>query len=253
MKRILALFFTVLIGLYASAVSAEGAKLTFAIGEWPPYTGEKIPNFGMVTEIVTAACKAVGLKAEYEFFPWKRAEKNVSIGTYLGTFPYKETKEREGRYLFSETLFSSSFGILMTRKKKTSGGFKYSKVDDFKNHTVGIVTGTDAIRLPLEKIGVLIEEVPGVEQNLQKLKYGRIDFYIDDKAVISQALNQGYTAEQVAEFAFSENDFGGKNDFKIMISLKYPNSKELTERINEGLRKIKETGEYTKILAKYGL
>ncbi len=253
MTRIFSLCFTVLMLMSGLNVFAEEINVKFATGEWAPYTGEKIAEHGMASEIVTAACKAVGLEAEYEFFPWKRAESVVAGGTHFGTFPYKELQEREGNFLFSETLFSSSFGIAMYKQNKGVSGFKYRTMDDLKNYTVGIVTGTDAIRLPLEKMGGKVEEVPGTEQNLKKLAAGRIDFYIDDKAVIYQALQQGYTPEQKAEFLFSEKDFGERNDFKIMISLKYPNSKEIMAKINEGLHKIKESGEQKSILAKYGL
>ncbi len=253
MKRSLPVSFLILMLLSVFDLFAEEARITFATGEWAPYTGEKIADYGMAAEIVTAACKAVGLHAEYEFFPWKRAERGVSLGTHLGTFPYRELPEREGQFLFSKTLFSSSFAIVMHKKNVNSNMFKYSSIDDFKSYTVGIVTGTDAVRLPLVRMGVRVEEVPGAAQNLRKLAAGRIDFYIDDKAVIHQALKQSFSAEQIAEFAFSENDFGVKNDFKIMISLKYPNSRETLAKIDEGLNRIAETGEYNNILAKYGL
>jgi polar amino acid transport system substrate-binding protein len=253
MKKLVSLFLIVLSMMFVGNVLAEGTNLKFAIGEWEPYTGEKIANSGMAAEIVSAACTAVGLKAEYEFFPWKRAENNVLVGSNLATFPYKEIQERMANYSFSDTLFSSSFGILMLKKNTNTTNFKYSKLEDFTNHPVGIVSGTDAIRIPLEKAGIKVEGIPTVDQNIKKLEAGRIDFYIDDKAVIYQALKKNYTAEQMAEFVFSETDFGEKNDFKIMISLKYPDSKVLTGKINEGLKKIKESGEHKKILEKYGL
>jgi len=240
--------------LLTYGVFAQETGIKFAIGEWEPYTGEKIAGNGLAAEIVTAACTAVGLKAEYEFFPWKRAENNVLTGTHFATFPYKELQERLADYWFSsEKLFSSNFGVLMHKKNAKTANFKHSKPEDFNNYSVGIVTGTDAIKLPLKKAGVKVEDVPTADQNLKKLEAGRIDFYIDDKAVIFQALKKTYTAEQMADFVFSGQGFGEKNDFKIMISQKYPNSKELMGKVNEGLNKIAETGEYKKILGKYGL
>lgn len=253
MKTIASFFSIVLSLLFVCSVSAEETKVPFAIGEWEPYTGEKIENSGMAGEIVTAACKAVGLQAVYEFVPWKRAENNVLNGSQFGTFPYKEMPERTANYLFSNTLFSSSFGILRHKKNSKTSTLKYEKADDFQGHSVGIITGTDAIKFPLEKAGAKVEEIPTGEQNLKKLEAGRIDFYIDDKAVIFQALKKNYNAEQMNEFEFLQSDFGEKNDFKIMISKQYKDSKELLVQINDGLEKIKESGEKKSILAKYGL
>ena len=253
MKSCIALFTVVFSLLFIVGVSAEETKIKFSIGEWEPYTGEKIENFGMATEFVTAACKAVGLQAEFDFSPWKRAEHNVLSGSSFGTFPYKEIQERTGDYLFSNTLFSSSFGILKYKKNAKTSSFKFVSAEDFKTYTVGIVAGTDAIKIPLEKAEVKVEDVPTGDQNLKKLEAGRLDFYIDDKAVIFQALKRNYSAEQMAEFEFLESSFGEKNDFKIMISKAYPESNALLEKINDGLNKIIESGEHKTILAKYGL
>ena len=252
MKKCLLCLITAIFVISSSAVFAQN-KVIFAIGEWAPYTGKEMQGNGMASELVTAACNAAGLKAEYEFFPWKRAEAKVSEGSQLGTFPYKETKEREGRFLFSKTLFSSSFGIVTAKDNKKTAGFKYTKPEDLKSFSVGIVAGTDALKIPLEMAGVKVEEVTGVDQNLKKLEAGRIDFYIDDKAVIYQELKAGYGAEKMARFVFLDTNFGEKNDFKVMISTKHPESKAVMDKINEGLAKITDSGEAKKILIKYGL
>jgi len=253
MKRFVVLFSIALSLLFVCSVSAEETKVKFSIGEWEPYTGEKIDNNGMAAEIVTAACKAVGLQAEFDFSPWKRAENSVLTGTSFGTFPYKEIQERTADYLFSNTLFSSSFGILTHKKNAKTSNFKFTGAEDFKPFTVGIVAGTDAIKNPLVKIGAKVEEVPTGNQNLKKLEVGRIDFYIDDKAVIFQSLKKNYNAEQMSEFPFLESNFGDVNDFKVMISKKYPESQALLEKFNEGLKTIIDSGEHKTILAKYGL
>lgn len=225
----------------------------FAIGEWSPYTGKNINNNGMAAEIVTAACSAAGLTAKYKYLPWKRAEANVADGAYFGTFPYKETKEREGRFLFSKTLFSSSFALLTSKSNKRTANFKYSRPDDLKGFSVGVIAGTDAVKLPLEQAGVRVEEVAGAEQNLKKLEFARIDFYIDDRAVIYEELKKNYSADKMSNFVFLDSGFGEKNEFKIMVSLKHSNSKALLDKINEGLTKLTESGEHKKITAKYGL
>ncbi len=253
MKKLLALYTSLFsLMIYANGLAAE-EEVKFSIGEWEPYTGEKIDNYGMASEIVAAACKAAGLKEVFEFSPWKRGEKTVLDGGSFATFPYKEIEERKNGYMFSTTLFSSNFAILIHKKNSKVSGFAYQKPEDLRPYSVGIVAGTDAIKIPLEKAGVKVEDVPTGDQNLKKLEAGRIDFYIDDKAVIYQALKKNYNAEQMAEFVFLESIFGEKNDFKIMVSLKYPDSKALLEKINGGIAKIAESGELKTILAKYGL
>ncbi len=256
MKKVITSISMVLCVLFISFVGntfAEETKVKFAIGEWEPYTGKDMDRSGMAAEIVRAACNATGLQATFEFLPWKRAENQVMTGNYFGTFPYKEMVERMADYKFSTTLFTSSFGVLIHKNNARTKDFQFQKPEDLLSYTIGIVTGTDAIRTPLEEIGVQVEDVPTSSQNIKKLEVGRIDFYIDDKAVILQALRRIYNAEQMAGFVFLEGDFGDKNDFKIMISKKYPQNEVLLEKINEGINKIIESGEHKAILTEYGL
>lgn len=256
MKKVItsiSMVFCVLFISFVGNTFAEETEVKFAIGEWEPYTGKNMELSGMAVEIVRAACNAAGLQETFEFLPWKRAENQVMTGSYFGTFPYKEMKERMADYNFSTTLFTSSFGVLIHKNNAKTKDFQLQKPEDLLSYTIGIVTGTDAIRIPLEEIGVHVEDVPTSSQNIKKLEVGRIDFYIDDKAVIFQALRRIYSAEQMAGFVFLEGDFGDKNDFKIMISKKYPQNGVLLEKINDGINKIIESGEHKAILTKYGL
>lgn len=238
--------------LSTSRFAAAADTLPFVIGEWAPYTGAKIENNGMATEIVSAACLAVGLVAEYTFEPWVRAENSVLEGTKFGTFPYKKLPNRQDNYIFSDILFSSHFAIITYKGNVKTSNFKYLSDDNFKCFTIGVVAGTDAIRIPLEKAGAKIEAVPTAEQNLRKLRAGRIDFYVDDSVVIRHTLERLF-ATDVANFIFLDKNYGSQNNFRIMASTKYPDSSTIIEKINAGLAEIKENGELAKILTRYGL
>lgn len=73
----------------------KASEIPFATGEWAPFTGKKLPEYGMITEIVSAACSAANLTPQYHFYPWKRAELNVVEGNVFATFPYRKTSKRE--------------------------------------------------------------------------------------------------------------------------------------------------------------
>ena len=209
MKKLLVLCAIVFSFYIAISVSAAEVEVKFSIGEWEPYTGRKIENYGMASAIVAAACEAANIKPIFEFMPWKRGEQTVMDGGNFATFPYKEIEERKSNYMFSATLFSSNFAMLTHYKNSKLSQFSYQKPKDLQPYSIGIVAGTDAIKFPLEKVGVQVEEVPTAEQNLKKLETGRIDFYIDDKAVIYQALKKSYGPEQMADFVFLKEYFGG--------------------------------------------
>jgi polar amino acid transport system substrate-binding protein len=230
-------------------------RVKFAIGEWEPYTGHQLECFGMTAEIVTAACHAGGIEAEYEFFPWRRAESCVEEGTSFATFPYQGTKERAAKYYFSEIICKSSNGILLHKGNPRTSDFTYSTPETLKGFKVGIIAGGDAVKLPLQKIGSDVEEVQNVDQNIMKLESNRLDCVIEDKPVLYQALKKVYGSDldKLNQFQFVERGFGETTEYRLLVSRKYPNSKDLLEKFNAGLRKIKVSGRYQKILKKYGM
>jgi polar amino acid transport system substrate-binding protein len=252
MKKI-KLVLIIMMVFVGTVVSAEETKLKFAIGEWEPYTGAEMNKYGFAAEIVTAACKASGIKAEYEFFPWLRAEKNVAEKSHFGTFPYTITKEREEIYYISDALFKSSDAILMHKTNPKTKNFAFSKREDLKGFIVGTLLGSDGLTNPLKQAGVSVEVVSKVEQNLNKLDQDKIDFYIDDRAVIYQKLHKFFDKEKVKNFKFLEKDYSPPKPFYILVSKEYPNAKVLISKFNQGMVKIKESGEYKAILIKYGM
>lgn len=237
------------LGLFA----ADSVK--FAIGEWEPYTGQKMEAYGVISEVVTAACKAGGLTAEYAFFPWKRAEAGVEGGTYFATFPYQETRDRNTKYHFSEILFKSPNGILLRKGNPRTAKFTYSSPSDLKGFRIGTLAGSDALILPLRDAGADVEEVQAVEQNIKKLELNRLDVVIDDRPVLFMATKKfcGSDVAKLSQFHFTDKDFGSNKEYKLMVSKKYPGSRELLNKLNTGLKAIKASGEYQKILKKYGL
>lgn len=235
---------TVSIGSVAMAQS-----IPMSIGEWAPFTGEKLVGSGMAAEIVTAAGKAGSLAPKYSFVPWKRAEADVQGGTSFATFPYQKTAEREGAYLFSDTLFTSGFTIASVTGNAKTKGFAYGKPADLKGYSVGITAGTDAVKNQLAAAGVTVEESQTPEQLVKKLAAGRIDFAIDDRVVLFLACK----AETGTAFTFLEKPFGTDSEFRLMVSKKYPDAAGILAKFNAGLAAIKKDGSLAAILAKYGL
>ena len=185
---------------------AQEVELPLAIGEWAPYTGEKLADYGAATEIVTAACKAGGLKPKYVFSPWKRAEASVLDGANFATFPYLKTPERAETYEFSDPIFNSSIGIVRHTANAKTKDFKYKAIDDLKPFHVGTTAGTKAVADPLAKSGVVCEETAVLDQSVSKLQLGRIDFVIEERVATLDAIKRLYPGN-VDDFKFIDGDF----------------------------------------------
>ncbi|MBN2811431.1 MAG: transporter substrate-binding domain-containing protein [Spirochaetales bacterium] len=249
MKKILGVISLMLFGF--SLFSAE--TVFFAIGEWEPYTDPDMDTGGFAVEIVSAACAAAGLVPEYRYYPWKRAEANILGGTEFATFPYVDIPERSDDYLFSDVLFTSYTALAYLEGAAAFQELAAGVDVRLENLAVGVVRGSDAVKLAAERAGAVVSEVDRPRQNIGKLHLGRIDAYLDDYAVLAYAIQGDRSKAYAGEIVIHEKPFGESKRFRLMVSRKYPESGDLLSRFNNGLAAIRSNGLYKEILDKYGL
>ena len=85
--------------------------------------------------------------------------------------------------------------------------------------------------------------------NVKKLQAGRIDAFITDELVGKYLIKIGYPGQEGDFDTVARPDSNAA--LHVMVAKKSPGSANLIQSINEGLKKIKASGEYDKIVAKY--
>ncbi len=116
-SRLIAVLIVVALTSFALTSCERGAPgnsalqtVRIATGEWEPYSGEDLPEFGIASAIVTAVLKNAGYKPDYEFMPWKLVEEfaqnNETNNGIRGTFPYLSTEQRRELFYYSGPLLS---------------------------------------------------------------------------------------------------------------------------------------------------
>lgn len=244
MKIIYVLLFTLLLNL-----SVTAQVIPLATGEWEPYTGEKLTNYGFFTELVTAVCKSAGLEPKYTFYPWARAENELSAGKIFGIFPYVVTEERKKEFVFSDVL-SQSRGVFFYEKARINGVLTYKDLKDLKRYKIGGVIGYWYESLFKEN-DLNVEYIADESGNFRKLSAGRVDIVISDELVGWQYISKIFPGES-SKFAASPTPLNS-SELHVMISKNYPDYKNLQDKFNGGIKKIKSDGTYSAILKKYGL
>lgn len=214
--------------------TASSQTLPLATGEWPPYASASLPGGGSATALVVAAFKHAGLDTSLEFLPWRRAEAYVVSGRAFATFPYQETPDRKGKFLFSAPLFESRFAVVYRAGVPAPTEHQLRRPDFFSGRTIGITAGTDAVGVPLKSVGALVEETRVAEQSLEKLRLGRIDFVIEDRAVVGHMISRIYEGPERNPFAVQDLPWGGAV-FRLMVSPSYPGAEELLRRFDAAL------------------
>ena len=150
------------------------------------------------------------------------------------------TDERKKSYDFSDPYFNS--GIQIAVKK---GDTSIKSYKDLKGKTVGAKVGTesaDFLSANQSKYGYKIKYFDAADQLYDSLKIGAINAMMDDYPVIGYAIKQGQALETPIK-----REVGGVYAFAV----KKGQNQELLQMFNEGLKELKRTGEYDKIINKY--
>ena len=239
-----------LLGCWCRFGQAQVVEVPFATGEYAPFTSAKLANQGLFTEIVTAVCREARIRPVYRFYPWARADKVVLDGEVFAAFPYARTEERKQLYDFSDPLYYVTMSIFYYDRNPrfAAGPPRFERIEDLKGYRFG---GLRAIFYEKDLLAAGIDFQPqeNVEQTLQMMKAGRIDLLIDEQSV-------GYTnvrnvlPDEAAHFRILDKPYGDRKVSGLLVSRRYPDSKALLARFNEGIKAVKASGEYDRILGK---
>jgi hypothetical protein len=97
-----------------------GEPVNLASGEWAPYSGEDLPDYGVASSIVTTVLAHLGHTAQLHFMPWEQAESLALAGErsedIRATFPYINVGERDRDFYFSLPIFDVEYGIFFNPK-----------------------------------------------------------------------------------------------------------------------------------------
>jgi polar amino acid transport system substrate-binding protein len=228
------------------AAPPEPTTIRIAIGEWPPYTSERLNGYGIAGKLITEAFAASGVEVVYVIYPWNRALELSRRGGIEATATWFESADRRADYHLSDPLFDSKFLLYYLKDKPIA----WQKVDDLDGIKIGATTGYfyGEAFAQAEKSGkITVIRASSDETNLKNLLLGRLDAFPLD--------------QQVAEFLFA-NDIPSTDAARIghnavavhsrpqhlLISRKAANGEALIRLFNQGLNTIRGNGTYERIV-----
>ncbi len=244
------IIFSILFIAVFGLAQAAWCKVKIATGEYPPFTTEALEDKGFFSAIVKAAFNEVGEEVEFSFLPWKRCEHLVKKGDYFAAIPYAKSEKREKEFDFSDEAYMSIELIYYYEPKNDLSSFNYSEYSDLKSFNIAGIHGYYYVD-PMKKLGLKMDSTPNELMAFKKLIAGRVDIILMDQitgmSIIKKNFpNEGQNIKTVKNPSNSSNSF-------LMISRKYPKAKELTDKFNQGLKKIQENGIYDDILKRHNL
>jgi len=223
----------------ASTIKREHIKSISVVAPvWSGYTNTD--GTGVYWDIIRAIYEPLGINVKTKNIPWNRAMKMVS--------EYHTYNAIIGEYITTdENLIFPSYPIdteYMSLLSKNSSGSKFNGLASLSGKKVGWIKDYDVIAL--EKRNFELVEFRGIDQGIDFLNSGRIDYLIDDWDEIASAMkknnmnSQDYTVDPMPE---------GKAIFAAFANDQI--SRELINIYNERIPVLSRSGELSKIYEKW--
>jgi polar amino acid transport system substrate-binding protein len=229
----------------APAESRDSIRLTN--GEWQPYLSKDVPHFGMASHIITEAFALVEIDVEFGFFPWSRAMKLATDGTWDGSAVWSESEERLQDFFFSDPVVNSSWVFFHLE----SNAFDWNEYDDLADLKVGGTVSyyySDAFEAAEAAGNIRVIRGRSDEVGLKNLLKGRIDLFPGELVVTYAQIRDTFAPEEVDMFVHHPKRIIDK-PLHLLFSRKVSDSTQMRERFNEGLALLKKSGRYDQILA----
>jgi len=251
MHKIIQVVFYVLLCMttFNPSSFAQERPLIFGSASFPPFFGENMDNNGPLIEIIREAFAVNNRKIIIKWFPWKRALLSAKHGNVDGLAFAWYTKEREKFLHFGEAIVPNIDIGLFKHKKNTAS--KYNDLSILKDKTVGYVRGY-AIPEVISNAGAILYEASEDLQLLRMLAAGRIDYVYTDKHV-GNYLMLKHAPELLKELNWFVTLRNYPNYLAISKEIKNEDPEKILQQYANGLKVIKKSGLYERILSKYQL
>lgn len=211
---------------------------------YAPFSFEKDGKYtGIDVDILAAVAKVEGFEYELKPMDFKgiipAIQSNQLDGAIAGM---GITDERKKVLDMSEGYYEAGIAAVI---KKDNNEIKSEA--DFKGKIFAVKKGTSGAKYAetnKDKLGVTIRYFDDTPSMMQEVKNGNADVTFEDYPVIAYMVSvDPNSGLKIAGDKLTKQDFG--------FAVKKDNNKELLDAFNSGLKKLKENGEYDKIIGKY--
>ncbi len=246
-RRCLLALFLFLAALGTVRAAPLDSTLDLVTGnDFAPFTGEDLPQGGLLTEIVRRAFDEVGLHYEVRFMPWRRGYDGVLAGKFLGTFPYVRTPDREKEMLFSDPLLEVRQLVYLS----VHSSMEFRTPEDFRGRAVcapvGYALPPDLAELAAS--GGLTRESPAdLPACVRMVASGRVDAFLIDEFTGQRAVAKAMVEDEirVAPLPYAR---AGQH---LILARSTPEAAAILAAFNAGLKKLKSGGGMEEILRRH--
>jgi polar amino acid transport system substrate-binding protein len=253
LRLCLILFTVAVLNLAAGLSMAEDVTtIKIATEEYPPYTSEKLPHFGIDAHIVTEVFRGVGIEVVFEFMPGARAINAAKVGNLDASLPWAHRAEREISFFYPDPVIAVDDEFFFHKAE-----FRFSwnpEIPDYKvlaGKTVAAIIGYDygTDFQTAEKSGLInVARVRNLESAFKMLDHDRVNLVISKERVAQYELSKLFPDATKSKFSRTREHHAPMSFDYLIISRKSAHGSFFMKAFNQGMKKLKASGRYAEIL-----
>jgi len=240
-------------GLIAVDLTNTTIYIADDAAEWPPYTFRNRQNeneiIGFSIDIIDRIFADNNIQYHIDLLPWARALAELESGhKYKVILNASYSSERAEKFLLSDAYYQTT-GCYFYSTQKFPNGLNIHKKEDLKDYNVGGIFGYN-----YSHYGLINENIDRGAKDyaalIQKLHLGRVEIFLENYEILKGFgwIGKDYLADSGLGYGTIE-DVPPINFY--MLFTKDEVGKVLQKIVNDGLKKLKESGEYGKLYQKY--
>ncbi len=227
--------------IISSSTQATALEANLAAEDnWPPYSTHEL--MGISQTIIKKAFEISGIKVKFTSYPYARAQKNLLSGTVDGFFSVSKQPSTIAKFHFGkEPLFKAHASFLYNKKMKAN----FSNLKDIPKGTTLILVRGFEYGKDFEKYkkNFELEYVDNQTQIISMLTNGRPAISIMYDKVLKYYLKKKPTLENIIKKKPSHI-----SHIYVAFNKESPKSKVLSKKLDQGLKKFKNTNIYKSLL-----
>lgn len=239
--------------LILAAVNADSAEpptlVKISTGEYAPYTSQQATHGGFVNRVIRAAFAKQKMEVEFVYFPWKRALEEAAMGNFQASSFWFFDKERAVDFYYSD-IISQHRELLFHLKSKSIPDWQ--SLEDLKAFTFGATLGytyTKPFWDAAKEGKIQVQETRSDDINFKKLLAGRIDLFPMEEITGWQLVKKKYPVG--ADVLTTHPKPLSSSTGHLVFSKAIPGNEALLTQFNEGLKALKDSGEYDRFMSEF--
>jgi polar amino acid transport system substrate-binding protein len=250
MVKILHLFLVVCISCSINSFTCKAVDtIHLSTFEYPPEHSKNLPHQGVVSHIIELAFAQNNIKIKWQYYPMSRAFMMAKSGRVDATASYGYSKDRiDGMYISDSIISSATYFYHL----KTTG-FKWRNINDLAGLTVGITNKLnygDVFNNAVKENIFIVDKAQHDYLNFKKLLAGRIDIFPMTSGIAEYLLITSFPKGTLEKITYNKKHIRVYDSF-IFFPKNLPKSASLLANFNQGLQKLRKSGQYQQILSNY--